>query len=172
MRPEDIPLIRQLPLFASMSAENFDRLLQTSYLQWFPAGVTLIREGDPADFFHVVVDGAVELFAGWSGRETTMQIVRPVETIILAATVRDAPFLMSARTLERSHIVLVPSQDVRQIFASDGAFARAVVAELAGVLGGAHRAASIGAHRVASRGFLRNGQSRNQACAEWMPSAE
>lgn len=132
MRPSEIPEIRALALFRDMSDDQFGALMRAAYVQAFPPGIELFHEGDRPDFLHVVVDGAVELFAGWSGRETTMQIVRPVETIILAATVRDAPFLMSARTLECSHIVLVPSQDVRQIFASDGAFARAVVAELAG----------------------------------------
>lgn len=38
---------------------------------------------------------------------------------------------MSARTLEKSRIALIPSQDVRAIFDLDGNFARAIVAELA-----------------------------------------
>jgi CRP/FNR family transcriptional activator FtrB len=57
--------------------------------------------------------------------------VRPVSTFILAATIRNAPYLMSARTLEKSRIVLIPSQDVRAIFDDDGTFARAIVTELA-----------------------------------------
>ena len=65
---------------------------------------------------------------GFTNRITT---VRPVATFILAATIRDAPYLMSARTLERSRIALIPSQDVRAAFDRDGQFARAIVAELA-----------------------------------------
>ena len=38
---------------------------------------------------------------------------------------------MSARTLEKSRIALIPSQDVRAIFDADGNFARAMVTELA-----------------------------------------
>jgi CRP/FNR family transcriptional activator FtrB len=38
---------------------------------------------------------------------------------------------MSARTLEKSRIVLIPSQDVRSIFDVDGNFGRAIVTELA-----------------------------------------
>jgi CRP/FNR family transcriptional activator FtrB len=52
-------------------------------------------------------------------------------TFILAATIKNAPYLMSARTLEKSRIVLIPSQDVRAIFDVDGNFARAIVTELA-----------------------------------------
>ncbi len=132
MRPIDIPEIRALDLFRGMEATSFEDLTRAAYLQAFPPAIELFHEGDTPDFLHVVVEGAVELFAQWAGRETTMQIVRPVSTIILAATLRDAPFLMSARTVERSRLVLIPSQDVRQVFTSDGAFARAVVADLAG----------------------------------------
>ncbi len=59
-----------------------------------------------------------------------MATVRPVSTFILAATIKDAPYLMSARTLEKSRIILLPSEDVRQVFEKDGAFARAIVTEL------------------------------------------
>ncbi len=60
-----------------------------------------------------------------------MATVRPISTFILAATIKDAPYLMSARTLEKSRIALIPSQDVRAIFDADSNFARAIVTELA-----------------------------------------
>jgi CRP/FNR family transcriptional activator FtrB len=60
-----------------------------------------------------------------------MATVRPISTFILAATIRQAPYLMAARTLEKSRIALIPSQDVRAVFDRDAGFARAVVGELA-----------------------------------------
>lgn len=123
--------LQALPLFRGIDEASFTALMRGAYLQAFPPQVELIREGDASDFLHVLVDGMAELFASWNGRETLMQLVHPVSTFILAATIRDAPYLMSARTLERSRIVLIPSQDVRAVFAADPAFARAVVADLA-----------------------------------------
>ena len=125
------PEIRALPLFHNMADENFDALMRAGYVQTFPPQVELISEGDPSDFLHVVVEGTIELFAGWNGRETTMAMVRPVSTFILAATIRDAPYLMSARTVEKARIVMIPSEDVRTVFNLDNEFARAVVTELA-----------------------------------------
>jgi CRP/FNR family transcriptional regulator, transcriptional activator FtrB len=131
MQSNTFPEIRALPLFQNMATENFDALARGGYVQTFPPQVELISEGDPSDFLYVVIDGTVELFAGWNRRETTMAILRPISTFILAATIRDAPYLMSARTVEKARIVLIPSQDVRAIFDVDNDFARAVVAELA-----------------------------------------
>ncbi|WP_212525700.1 cyclic nucleotide-binding domain-containing protein [Actibacterium sp. MT2.3-13A] len=131
MKEKDFEGIRSLPLFHEMEEENFQELMRVAYFQTFPPQIELISEGEPSDFLHIVADGMVELFSNWNNRETTMAIVRPVGTFILAATVRDAPYLMSARTLEKSRIVLLPSQDVRAVFDKDNAFARAVVTELA-----------------------------------------
>lgn len=131
MRTKDSEIVRALPLFSEIAAENFDYLMKAAYLQRFPAMVQLITAGDPPDFLYIVVEGRVELFATTFEREATMGILMPVSTFILAATVNDAPLLMSARTLEPSQLLLIPSEDVRHVFDQDDRFSRAIVAELA-----------------------------------------
>lgn len=123
--------IRRLPLFARMGHDTFDALVRGVYLQTFPPQIQLITEGDTSDFLHVLLSGSVELFSVWNGRETVMATVRPVSSFILAASIKNAPYLMSARTLEKSRVFLIPSQDVRRAFASDPRFAHAIVDELA-----------------------------------------
>lgn len=131
MRPEDIPGIRALPVFSQIEDENFERLMRGAYFQSFPPQVELITEGHPSDFLYFLVEGKVELFANWQGRETTMAMVRPISSFILAATIKDADYLMSGRTIERSKVLMIPSVDVRRIFDEDNGFARSVVTELA-----------------------------------------
>lgn len=131
MRPDNRKVIRGLPLFCDMTDGHFDALVEAAYLQRFPQGVTLIAEGEPPDFLHVIVDGAVELFATSDGRQTTLDILQPLATFILAAVVRDDVYLKSARTLTPARILMIPATAVRTAFDRDGAFARAVVMELA-----------------------------------------
>ena len=114
-----------------MQQDSFEQLLPASFLQRFPKGVTLITEGDPADFLHVVVEGAVELFATQKRQESAILVARPVSTFILAAVLRDAVYLMSARTLESSRILMIPSESIRTVVLEDAAFAEAMIAELA-----------------------------------------
>jgi CRP/FNR family transcriptional activator FtrB len=131
MRSDDLPDLRDIALFRDIAPASFDALARGAYVQTFPPQVQLIAEGDPADFLHVLISGQVELFARWEDRETVMATLRPVSTFILAATVRDRPYLMSARSTEKARIALIPSEDVRAVFERDAAFARAVVVELA-----------------------------------------
>ena len=131
MRQTDWKIIRALPLFSDMAEANFDELMSAAFLQRFPQHVTLINEGSLPDFLHIVIDGSVELYGVHDHHETTIDIVRPVTTFILAAVIRDDVYLKSARTLTPSQILMVPAQTVRSVFDRDHAFARAIVNELA-----------------------------------------
>ena len=64
-------------------------------------------------------------------RETVMAVLEPVSTFILAASITDRPYLMSARTLTRSRVALIPSEELRRVFAEDPSFAAPIVADLA-----------------------------------------
>ena len=114
-----------------MRPAHFETLVSAALLQNFSEQVILIHEGELPDFLHIVVKGTVELFATWEGRETTLDIVRPLTTFILAAVIRDEVYLKSARTLASSKILLLPAEAVRQTFGRDAAFAGSVVNELA-----------------------------------------
>jgi len=132
VREQEKPDIRRLPLFRDMATANFETLMQVAYSQNFPPQLDLLRQGEPADFLHIVVEGMVELRAEWGGRETTMAVVGPISTFVLAACIKDTAYLMSARTLEKSRIVMVPAVDLRAAFRRDPDFAMAVIVDLAG----------------------------------------
>ncbi|MGN6570995.1 MAG: helix-turn-helix domain-containing protein [Pseudolabrys sp.] len=131
MRRDERDLIRTLPLFKDVAAAQFDDLVGAAFLQKFPPAEVLIHEGDIPHFLHIVVDGAVELFARHGRHETTLDIIDPMSTFILAAVVRNEEYLKSARTIATTQILLIPAAVVRKVFDADAAFARAVVAELA-----------------------------------------
>src|SRR3989304_2814459 len=96
-----------------MSEANFDELVSAAFLQRFPQHVTLINEGGMPDFLHIVVEGSVELYGVHDHHETTLDIVRPVSTFILAAVIRDDVYLKSARTLTPAQILMIPGRTGR-----------------------------------------------------------
>ena len=122
--------IRELPLFGEMTDEAFDTLTRGAFVQNFPPNMVMITEGEAADFLHIVQSGCVELFSTWSNRETSVTTLYENSTFILAATMKDRLNLMSARTLQKSRIIMIPSENVRSVFANDPKFALAIVDEL------------------------------------------
>lgn len=131
LRERDIAAVRGLAPFAAMQQDTFDRLVTAGYLQRFPRDVVLISEGEAADMLHVIVEGAVELYSEHAGRRTTVAIFHPVTAFILAAVVKDLPYLMSARTLGPSRILLIPAATVQEMIRRDNGFALAMIDELA-----------------------------------------
>ena len=130
MRAEDYPAVRCLDLFAGMAEARFEELVQRSFLQIFPPQLELFQSGDTAEFLHVLIEGSVELWASSGGRDTTMAIIEPVSCFILAAVFNDAPLLMSARTLTRSRILLIPGDELRKAIPEDGKLAESALREL------------------------------------------
>jgi CRP/FNR family transcriptional activator FtrB len=131
MRDADAEIVRALPLFSGMEQAHFETLTGAGYLQRLPHRIVLIHEGQRPDFLHVLVEGTVELFSVSHARETTLSFLAPPSAFILAAVVLDQLYLKSARTTDKSTVVLIPAAAVREVFNQDAAFARAVVAELA-----------------------------------------
>ena len=146
MRANDLSRVRALPLFSGLSDDVFRDATAAAFLQRFPAGTTLLMEGDPVDFLYVLLDGMVELQGTWKGREATLAVLRPVSTFILAAVMLDAPSLMSARTLERSEILMLSGEALRRTARSNAEFGFAVTRELAGCYQGLVR--SVKNHRL------------------------
>lgn len=139
MRSVDVERVRALPLFSKAAPRTFDGLIAGAFLQKFPAGTTLLMEGDPVDFLYVLIEGLAELQGTWNDKETTLAVLRPVSTFILAAVVLDADALMTARTIERSDILMISGEAVRRAMKEDAAFAVAVAEELSGCYRGVVR---------------------------------
>lgn|SRR5512138_3916999 len=160
MRDEDLAAVGKLPLFANMSEAHFTSLMKAALFQRFPEQIVLIEEGHRPDFLHIVVEGTVQLFAHHRGRETTVDIIRPVTTFSLAAIALDEVYLESARTLTPARVLLVPAPAVREMLGRDSAFALTMIDELAG----RYRAVV----RALKNEKLRSGSER---VANWIVSA-
>lgn len=131
MRLAELPEIAAVPLLQELPRELRECVLKGAYLQRFPPHVELVRQGDMPDFFHIVIEGQVEVFSSDRGRETTVAVLGPHESFILAAVILDRVYLKSARTLTAARVLLLPAGDVRTVFSQDGGFARMLAAELA-----------------------------------------
>lgn len=131
MRLRERNKILRMQLFAGVEAGHTEALLRASSLQRFPAYAEVMREGETADFLHVVVDGQVEVFSTYRDRETTIAVLGPGHSFFVAAVILDKVCLESVRTLSPSRVLLMPAEAVRRLFYADAAFTRSIAVELA-----------------------------------------
>ncbi len=133
MRSQDIHLIRHLPLFVEVPPDQMPELLQSALLQRFPPGTRLFGQGEVPDFLHILIEGVVELYAvSAEGRESTIELLSPVDSFILAAVLLDTEYLMAARVLEPARILMLPAQHLRGEITRRPKLALAMLASMAG----------------------------------------
>ena len=123
MQPADIPLLRRSRLLVEVSEADLPALLAPCFVQTLPKGSVLCRQGDRPEFLHVVLSGAVGLFGEGAREETLVEFFGPGDSFILAAALIDAPYLLTARLLEESRVLLWPAAAFRQQLRANGALA-------------------------------------------------
>lgn len=121
MRSTDLPLIRRSRLFAQLEEPALRTMLAPCFVQELPRSAVLCRQDDKPEFLHVVLSGAVGLFAEGLREETLVEFFGPSDVFILPAVMLDTPYLMTARLLEESRVLFWPVASFREQVASIGA---------------------------------------------------
>jgi CRP/FNR family transcriptional activator FtrB len=127
----DWDLVRATPLFAAISDANFRALRDAAMVNRFPKNTSLGKEGERPRVLHVLVEGAVELFAGHNGQSATIEVEEPVTAIHLPTIISNAVAIKSVRTVSSARTLSIPTEVVREAFRRDAGFSRAVAEELA-----------------------------------------
>lgn len=124
----DVPLLRGLP------PEQLDYLLQGATLQRVPKGTTLFEEGGEPECLHLLLSGSVEAFTHEEGRDHTVWIMSQHDVFMPSAAIIDELYLLSARTLKPSRLLLLRVDRVREEMARCPHFACRLAKLLAGRL--------------------------------------
>jgi len=121
---------REIALLAGIDDRVRRRLMAESFTRKLKPRTIIFAEGTPAAHLHILMSGAVELFGTSGGREAVIALLEPGDSFIMAAVVKDAVTLMSARTIEESQVLYVPAATFRQAMHVDPVLAVKVAMEL------------------------------------------
>lgn len=104
----DIPLLAKLPKPVT------ERLLQHSRIERFPSRAELFESGAAPAHLHAVLSGIVDLACSYKASECTAVMMSAGDLLVPAAALYSEPYLVSARTLTASRILLIDAKVVRQ----------------------------------------------------------
>jgi CRP-like cAMP-binding protein len=106
---EGATLRRKLELRKFLNEEQLEELARYSRTTTRKVGVTLFRQGDPADTFYLLIEGCIELRARPPGRRVyrTIELVTPSCTFGDESLFDVAEYLASARVLEQSKLLML-----------------------------------------------------------------
>jgi CRP/FNR family transcriptional regulator, transcriptional activator FtrB len=123
----DTGLLKEIDLFKKVDDSTVDAIAAPSFLQNFPSNVVLARQGAPADFLFVLMDGLVEVRAEIGDRQHTLAIVEPTSVLLAEPVISDEIVLAECRTIAASRLVMIPAAVVRWAMERDAAFCRGLL---------------------------------------------
>lgn len=127
LRSADLATLLRLPLFERVPRRSAERLLSTARLHYFAAASVLFRENESAEYLYIALDGHVALMtAAGSTGDVVVEFVPPGQPFIIAAVILSRPFLMSARVVEPSRVVLIPAAEFRRTVEKEPALSMAL----------------------------------------------
>jgi CRP/FNR family transcriptional regulator, transcriptional activator FtrB len=106
--------VEDIALLASLPAASRARLLKDSRIELVPANETLFLEGETPKFFHAVLRGMVDLSTHYRGRSCTPLIMTAGDVFMPAAALSEEPYLVTARTLTLSRILMIDAALLRE----------------------------------------------------------
>ncbi len=131
MEASDRDWIARNPVFQSLGEDDLNVLLGDAVVHDQPADTVLFRQGQRPDFLHVLIEGRVGLMGvGMDDRQVVVEFMEPGESFILAAVLTDAPYLMAARTIQRSRVLLIPAGTLREHVSANARLAVGMLASL------------------------------------------
>src|SRR3569833_953903 len=132
-------LIRQVPSFAKLDAEDLEELASIVEETRIEPGQLLFSEGDPGDAVYLIVKGSVRVFVGGDKGVSADGSRRPETTINEAgagacigemAVLDASPRSASVRGLERTRALRVTGEGFKRLLSERPEMSEAIVAEL------------------------------------------
>lgn len=131
MMSEARVLLRKVALFQQVSDEALDAVARRTVIRPLPRGRPLFRRGEPCQGLYVVADGRVRVYrASSDGREQTLHLQGPGQTIAEVPLFDGGPYPASARAEEDSRILYLPLADFQWLYRHHPEVADSVIREL------------------------------------------
>lgn len=131
MRQSDLELLKKTPLYAALGGERTQQLLSGAFVQGVARGSFLFNQGDEPEFVHLILSGRVALVAeAPSVPPTVIEFLPPGEIFVAPAVMLKLPYLVSARVIADSRILMVPAETFRRAVTAEHSLAGAVAEAL------------------------------------------
>ena len=128
-------LLRRYRCFAGIGQETLRKLAMLAEEKTFPAGTTLFREWDRADWFYVILGGEVHVqYRGPKGEARTVDTLHGGDILVWSALVEPYRTTGVGTTARETRVVALPATSLRQLCQGDPRLGYNLMAEVVRLL--------------------------------------
>jgi CRP-like cAMP-binding protein len=133
--PVDVEMLRQIPLFATLSAEDLAHVAAMTMVRHYDRGDLILLEGDLGGALHYVRSGLVKVFkTSVGGKEQVLRMIAADHTFNDVPALDGGPNPASAAAMEPSVVYVIRRAELRHLIITRPEVAEAVVQTLASAL--------------------------------------
>ncbi len=133
--PVDVEMLRQIPLFATLSVEDLAHVAAMTVARHYDRGDLILLEGDLGGALHYVRSGLVKVFkTSVGGKEQVLRMIAAGHTFNDVPALDGGPNPASAAAMEPSVVYVIRRAELRHLIITRPAVAEAVVQTLASAL--------------------------------------
>lgn len=124
-------MVKNSPLFAGLSEQNLDALMDVARIREHSRGELLFSEGEEAEGFFIVLDGKVKVYKlSPEGKERILHIIHPGGTFAEAAIFGEGLYPAYAEPLQVSKLLFLPKESFLDLLKNNGQMAVNMIAGL------------------------------------------
>jgi signal transduction histidine kinase len=101
----DLQTLREVPIFAKFTNEHLEWLARHSKEVWLLPGERFVTEGEPADYFYVLLEGEVWLTKNVGGQEIYVNSYEPGTIFGEMSILIDKYYIAGGRAFKESHVL-------------------------------------------------------------------
>jgi signal transduction histidine kinase len=155
-QPSQEDFVRQVPLFADLTAKEIGELVRSSQLLFARAGERIIEEGAPGNSMFIVLDGELEVTKREGDRDILLATRRPGEFLGEMSLLEQAPRSASVRAVRQSTLLAIGPEAFQALLSHRPAAATTLLRTVAGRLRSTE-ASLVQSDKLASLGTLAAG---------------
>lgn len=124
-----LPILKQIPLFASLDENLHREIVSRIVLMYYPKDYTLFKEGETGDALYIVKNGSIEIFHAPKEEGDLPNKVADIATggfFGEMALISDEPRNASAKTLGESEIFILSKDDFQNLMSTNTTLAEHV----------------------------------------------
>jgi signal transduction histidine kinase len=126
MNRETLELVRQLPLFATLEENQFG-CFEAGEVVSFEPDTILVREGDPAEFFGITLEGEIQVIRAYDNQDIVMGVSKPGMFMGEIPLLLDIPAISTARASKPSRMFRLGKDDFWKMMATCPTVARQIL---------------------------------------------
>jgi CRP/FNR family transcriptional regulator/CRP/FNR family cyclic AMP-dependent transcriptional regulator len=124
-------IVRKVPLFVGLQDSDVGEIADIAHFKSYPKDHLLFDRGEEGDEFLVVIQGRLKIiFLNEDGRELTLTILSPYQTLGEMSLIDDYPRSASAVALGDLHVLSINKRDFRKVLETNPRIAMGLLRQM------------------------------------------